>query len=132
MKLKKHHLKYKKHHLKYKKHLLKFSFTGFKIVSFCCLSKKKEDFLKLLILKKLKDISKKKIKLWFFSNCFFNLTHLPPDSRMGKGKGEVKESIGFYKKGFILFEIKGVSIFNLIRLLKFLNNQKIIKLKMIL
>lgn len=63
MKLKKHHLKYKKHHLKYKKHLLKFAFIGFKITLFNCLSKKKEDFLKLLILKKLKDISKKKIKL---------------------------------------------------------------------
>lgn len=132
MKLKKHHLKYKKHHLKYKKHLLKFAFIGFKVLLFHCLSKKKEDFLKLLILKKLKDASKQKIKFWFFSNCFFNLTQLPSDSRMGKGKGEVRESFGFYKKGFILVEIKGISIFNSIKLLKFLNNQKIIKLKMIL
>nr|YP_010944678.1 ribosomal protein L16 [Palisada intermedia]WMC20775.1 ribosomal protein L16 [Palisada intermedia] len=132
MKLKKHHLKYKKHHLKYKKHLLKFSFIGFKVILFHCLTKKKIDFLKLLILKKLKGISKKKVKIWFFSNCFFNSTQLPPDSRMGKGKGEVKESFGFYKKGFILFEIKGISTFNSIKLLKFLNNQKIIKLKLIL
>lgn len=132
MKLKKHHLKYKKHHLKYKKHLLKFAFIGFKTTLFYCLSKKKEDFLKLIILRKLKIVSKKKTKIWFFSNCLFNVTQLPPDSRMGKGKGEVIESLGVYKKGFILFEIKNISVFNSIKLLKFLNNQKIIKLSLIL
>lgn len=51
---------------------------------------------------------------------------------MGKGKGEVKESFGFYKKGFILFEVKGISIFNSIKLVKFLNNKQIIKLRLIL
>ena len=130
MKLKKHHLKYNTN-LKFQKHLLKFGFIGYKVILFHRISKKKEDYLKLLILKKLKLISKRKIKLWFFSNCFFNLTQLPPDSRMGKGKGEVNETYSFYKKGFLLFEVKGISIFDSLKLLKFINNQKIIRLKLI-
>lgn len=130
MKSKKHYIKYK-FNLKFKKHLLKFGFIGFKVIVFHRISKKKEEYLKLLILKKLKEISKQKIKIWFFSLCFFNLTRLPPDSRMGKGKGEVWETYSFYKKGFVLFEIKGISVFESIELLKFLNNQKIIKFKTI-
>ena len=130
MKLKKHHLKYK-FNLKLKKHLLRFGTFGFKFVSFSRISKKKEDYLKLLLLKKLKIISNKKIKIWFFSNCFFNLTKLPPDSRMGKGKGEILEMYNFYKKGFVLIEIKGISLFESFKLLKFLNNKKLIKLKLI-
>lgn len=130
MKIKKHQLKYNISK-KFTKHLNRFGEFGFKIILFKRISKKKEDFLKFLILKKTKEFSSKKIKLWFFSNCYFNLTQLPLESGMGKGKGEVKDLFAFYKKGFILFEMKGISFFDSIKLLNFLNNQNIIKFKLV-
>lgn len=62
MKIKKHYIKYK-YNLKFKKHLLKFGFVGFKIILFRRITKKKEEYLKLIILKKLKELTKRKLKV---------------------------------------------------------------------
>lgn len=50
---------------------------------------------------------------------------------MGKGKGEIKDSFAFYRKGLVLFEIKGLSFLESLELVKFLNNYNILKFKLI-
>ena len=128
--LKKHYLSYKVNK-QYRNHLIKSGSIGFSILSANRVSRKKENLLKLIILRKLKEFSSKKFKIWFFSNCLFNLTELPLESRMGKGKGEVRDSFAFYKKGLVLFEIKGLSFFESSELTKSLNDHNILKFKLI-
>nr|QUJ09423.1 ribosomal protein L16 [Neorhodomela munita] len=127
---KKHHFKLK-FFFKFKKHLLKFNSFGFKVISSKKVLNKQEIYLKLYIIKALKVMSKNKIKIWFFSNCFYNLTKLPLESRMGKGKGEIIDTFGFYKKGFILFEMKGISLTDAINLKNKLNKKNIFKFALI-
>ena len=50
---------------------------------------------------------------------------------MGKGKGEVIDTFGFYKKGFILFEIKGILLSDAITIKKKLNKKNILKFSII-
>ena len=59
---KKHHFKLKKF-FKFKKHLLKFNSFGFKVISSIKVLKKQEEYLKLYIIKSLKNISKNKFKV---------------------------------------------------------------------
>nr|YP_010620006.1 Ribosomal protein L16 [Symphyocladiella dendroidea]WAX04019.1 Ribosomal protein L16 [Symphyocladiella dendroidea] len=127
---KKYHFKFKRL-LSFKKHVLKFGTLGFKIRQTCCITDVQENLLKLIILKKLKSISLTKTKIFFNSKCFYSITKLPLESRMGKGKGEICHFFGYYKKGFILFELKKISLINAIKLQKLLNKKKIIKLKII-
>nr|YP_009325878.1 ribosomal protein L16 [Choreocolax polysiphoniae]APC24870.1 ribosomal protein L16 [Choreocolax polysiphoniae] len=127
---KKYFFKYK-NLFKYKKHLLKFNSIGFKIIFSKIILKKEEEYLKLYIIKIFKSEFKKKIKIWFFFNCYYNLTKLPIESRMGKGKGEIIDTFGFYKKGFILFEINNIFIYEALNLKKKLNKKNILKFKII-
>ena len=53
-----------------------------------------------------KKVANKKFKILFYSKCNYNQTKLPLESRMGKGKGEVFTSFGYYKAGSLFFEIK--------------------------
>lgn len=130
LKLKKHHFKFR-NKFSYSKHITKFSNLGFKVIQTKIISNKQEDFLKLLIIKILKKASHKKIKVLFYSNCFYNQTKLPLESRMGKGKGEICYSFGYYKVGYILFELKGSKVSEAINLKKQLNKKNILKLSLI-
>nr|YP_010619960.1 Ribosomal protein L16 [Xiphosiphonia pinnulata]WAX03973.1 Ribosomal protein L16 [Xiphosiphonia pinnulata] len=127
---KKNHFKFKRL-LTFKKHILKIGAIGFKINQTCCINDSQESLLKLIILKTIKKISLIKVKIFFNSKCFYSATKLPLESRMGKGKGEICHSFGYYKKGFILFELKTFSITKAIKLQKQLDKKKIIKLKTI-
>nr|YP_010620029.1 Ribosomal protein L16 [Symphyocladia marchantioides]WAX04042.1 Ribosomal protein L16 [Symphyocladia marchantioides] len=127
---KKYHFKFKRL-LSFQKHILKFGVLGFKIQRTCCITDVQEGLLKLFILKNLKIISSIKTKIFFTSKCFYSATKLPLESRMGKGKGEICHFFGYYKKGFILFELKAFSLVNALRLQKVLNLKKIIKAKII-
>lgn len=62
MKLKKHYLKYKPFK-RFHKHILRFGLVGYKIISSKRISKKREELVKFIILKQLKDFSNKKIKI---------------------------------------------------------------------
>nr|YP_010620190.1 Ribosomal protein L16 [Dipterosiphonia australica]WAX04226.1 Ribosomal protein L16 [Dipterosiphonia australica] len=127
----------KKLHFKFKyantfnKHILKFGKFGFKINKTICLDSTKEEFLQLFILKNLKNISLKKTKIFFSFACFYTKTKLPLESRMGKGKGEIINLFGYYKKGFILMELLQISSFNIYKLFTQLNKKKILKLSLI-
>ena len=102
----------KKTHNKYKriinssKHLLKFGSLGLKNQSFLHLSKQKYFLLYNLILKNLKKLTlkNKKFKIWSPITFNKNLTKLPLESRMGKGKGSICDSSSFLKPNTILFE----------------------------
>lgn len=133
----KHFLISKKMHFKFKnsfmcqKHLLKVGFFGFKIVKTVCISKNQEDYVRLFILKTLKLLTSKKIKICFYSNSFYSKTKLSAESRMGKGKGEIFEYFGYYKKGFILFELTELPRQFAKKLLRQLNKKKIFNLILI-
>ena len=123
MKLRKHYLKYPKKR-RFHKHTVRLGTVGFKVCRPKRISHQKQSLLKLIVLKKTKELIGRKLKIWFFSNCTFNLTKLPLESRMGKGKGEVKNTFAFYRPGYILFELQGVSVLEAKKLLRFLNNCK--------
>nr|YP_010620121.1 Ribosomal protein L16 [Melanothamnus gigas]WAX04157.1 Ribosomal protein L16 [Melanothamnus gigas] len=127
---KKQHFQFK-HLFSYKKHILKHGNCAFKLNYTYCFTFKQEEFLKLFILKNLKQITVKKIKIFFNSHCFNSQTKLPLESRMGKGKGEIMNLFGNYKKGFILFELCEISILQARRLQTFLNKKKIARFKLI-
>ncbi len=93
----------------FNKHILKFGFFGFKIKITLTILQTQEEFFRLFVLKNLKLLTSKKIKVFFFKNCFYSKTKLPSESRMGKGKGEIFDLFSYYKKGFILFELSETS-----------------------
>nr|YP_009325901.1 ribosomal protein L16 [Vertebrata lanosa]APC24942.1 ribosomal protein L16 [Vertebrata lanosa] len=121
---KKHHFKFKKK-LDFSKHILKFGSFGFKIKKAVCINYKQKTFIKFFILKIVKKIINNKIKIFFYSKCNYNQTKLPLESSMGKGKGEISNSFGYYKAGFLFFEIKNISLNNVLQLKNFLNKKKI-------
>nr|YP_010619983.1 Ribosomal protein L16 [Tayloriella tenebrosa]WAX03996.1 Ribosomal protein L16 [Tayloriella tenebrosa] len=126
----KHHFKFYRS-INFKKHILKFGTIGFKLEKTCCINDFQGNFLKFIILKNLKKISLTKTKFFLNLNYFYSATKLPLESRMGKGKGEICHFFGYYKKGFILFEIKAIKLIEAIKLQKQLNKKKIVKLKII-
>ena len=127
---KKSHFNFK-NFFSYNKHILKFGIFGFKIIQTCCVLKNQESIFRLLLLKYLKIINSKKSKIFFFSNSYFTQTKLPLESRMGKGKGEIVDLFGYYRKGFILFELTEISLTNVLKLKKKLNKKNIFKLYLI-
>nr|YP_010620075.1 Ribosomal protein L16 [Pterosiphonia complanata]WAX04088.1 Ribosomal protein L16 [Pterosiphonia complanata] len=127
---KKYHFKFK-NSLNFKKHLLKWGTLGFKLKKTVCISEMQEMSIKLILIKYLKKITLKKFKLFFNSKCFYSATKLPLESRMGKGKGEICHFFGYYKKGYILFELKNISLFQALKLQNQLNKNKILKIKII-
>nr|YP_010620259.1 Ribosomal protein L16 [Amplisiphonia pacifica]WAX04295.1 Ribosomal protein L16 [Amplisiphonia pacifica] len=127
---KKNHFRFKRS-WNFKKHILKFGSFGFKLTQTYCITDLQENLLKLIILKHLKKISVLKTKVFFNFKCFYSATKLPLESRMGKGKGEICHFFGYYKKGFVLFELKTFSLINAINLQAQINKKKIIKLKII-
>nr|YP_010620167.1 Ribosomal protein L16 [Gredgaria maugeana]WAX04203.1 Ribosomal protein L16 [Gredgaria maugeana] len=121
---------YFKNILSFKKHFLKFGIVGFKLKKSICFTNKQKDILKLFLLKFFKKIFKKS-KFFFSMNFFYSYTQLPLESRMGKGKGEILYNFGYYKKGFILFEIKSISLKEAMKLQIYLNKKKILKVNLI-
>nr|YP_010620144.1 Ribosomal protein L16 [Herposiphonia versicolor]WAX04180.1 Ribosomal protein L16 [Herposiphonia versicolor] len=109
----------------FNKHILKFGKFGFKIKFTLCVSKNKFLIFKLFLLKNLKLLNNNKIKIFILQNFYFTKTKLPLESRMGKGKGEIVNLFGYYKKGFILFELTGISFFTALKLKKILNKKNI-------
>lgn len=106
-----------------KKHIFKFSLTSFKLKHSICITEKQENLLKFFILKKVKKLSNKKIKLFFYFRKQFSYTKLPLESGMGKGKGEIVSFFGFYKSGFLLIEFKNFYLNDLILLKNYLNKK---------
>nr|YP_010620052.1 Ribosomal protein L16 [Rhodomelopsis africana]WAX04065.1 Ribosomal protein L16 [Rhodomelopsis africana] len=127
---KKYHFKFK-NTLSFKKHILKFGNMGFKIKNATCLKESQEVLLKLKILKILKKIKLTKTKIFFALNSFYSATKLPLESGMGKGKGEIHYFFGYYKKGFILFELKTIPLIKAMELQKQLNKIKFLSFKIV-
>ncbi len=119
---KKHHFSFKKKRAS-QKHILKFGLLGLKFKYSICITEKQENLLKFFIIKKIKNLSIRKIKLFFYFKKQFNYTNLPLESRMGKGKGEIIGSFGFYKCGFLILELKNFSLNDLILLKNYLNKK---------
>ena len=93
-----------------------------------CINIVSQNFIKFYILKLVKKNSNKKIKIFFYFKNDFNYTKLPLESRMGKGKGEIKNSFGYYKSGYILIEFKNFRLIDIITLKNYLNKKKFINL----
>jgi len=127
----------KKIHFKFKnsstfqKHLLKFGTIGFKVVKSTTIFHNQEEFLNLFLLKNLKIFTTKKIKIFNSFASFYSKTKLPLESRMGKGKGEIFNSFGYYKRGYILLEFINLSFTIALKLKLNLNKKNIVKFNLI-
>jgi len=122
--MKKTHNKYK-NQINHSKHLIKFGSFGFKSKSFFRLTKQKHILLFNLILKKIKLLTNnsKQIKIWNRLVFNQNLTKLPLESRMGKGKGAIYENASFLLPGSIIFEFTGLTKENLSEILFFIKSR---------
>lgn len=127
---KKYHFKFKRKR-SLKRHILKSSLIGFKLKNTSCIQENQQNFIKLLVLKQFRKNFVKKSKIFFYFNCNYNKTKLPLESRMGKGKGEISTQFGYYKSGFVLFELKNFSLNNAINLKNYLNKKNVVKFKLI-
>jgi large subunit ribosomal protein L16 len=107
---KKIHNKYKKC-LNYNSHILRFGDYGIKSCSFNSLTQLKLLTIEKLLIKSFKVICKgsNNIKMWNLIQMNSTLTRLSPESRMGKGKGNVYTTFSYIRPGQILFEFSGVS-----------------------
>ena len=108
-KIQKTHNKYTKKNYCYC-NLLQNGKYGIKNLNFLRLNEFQIKSLEWIILKKLRSIThKNSYKLWnnFFLNL--NLTHLPLESRMGKGKGPIVSKAIFIKPGYIIFEFDKIN-----------------------
>lgn len=127
----------KKHHFKFKKkivlnqHILKFGNLGFKLKKTICVNQEQEQFIKLLILKKIKQNKSKKIKIQFYFKNSYSKTQLPLETRMGRGKGDVLYSFGYYKAGYLLFELRNLYVNDAIKLKNYLNKKTSLKFYLI-
>lgn len=119
---KKTHFKFKQK-VSCKKHISSLGFYGFKLKNSVCIDSKYFDLLKFLILKKIKKNQNTKIKLLFCSKYNYNKTKLPMESRMGKGKGEIQSSFGYYKSGFLLFKLRNSNLNDVLILKNYLNKK---------
>nr|YP_009515557.1 ribosomal protein L16 [Kumanoa ambigua]AVK39507.1 ribosomal protein L16 [Kumanoa ambigua] len=128
----KRHNLYKKN-LNHKCHILKFCYFGIKAVNFGIVTKNKNIFLQKLLDKQIKLISKKfyAIKMWNLISMNSTATVLNPESRMGKGKGNISTQFCYIKPGQILFEFSGISKQQAIQIYKCLKFKLPLKIKMV-
>lgn len=118
--------------IKYSKHLIKTTGKiGFKITCFKKVTEKQQTSLKLIILKNLKELLKKKTKVWFFWQVNQVKTKLPLETRMGKGKGHIVENFGFFKPGSLLFEVSEIDFEDALILKNRINKKNILKVNTI-
>jgi ribosomal protein L16/L10AE len=107
---KKLHSKYNSR-LSYKLHILRFSNYGIKSLGFSELNESKIIFLDRFLAKNFKTFYKglNTPKYWNRIQINSNTTSLSPESRMGKGKGSIKNKIAYVYPGQILFEFSNTS-----------------------
>lgn len=107
---KKLHSKYNSR-LSYKLHILRFSNYGIKSLGFSELNESKIIFLDRFLAKNFKTFYKglNTPKYWNRIQINSNTTSLSPESRMGKGKGSIKNKIAYVYPGQILFEFSDTS-----------------------
>lgn len=126
-----------KKHNKYKNiyktnnQLLKFGRFGLKTIEYIKITNNQSNYLLILLKKKLKKLSKKKIKIFFNIINNQTLTKLSLESRMGKGKGSVLETSCYFKPGMIFCELEGASYKQIKELNKFILRKLFIKFKII-
>jgi large subunit ribosomal protein L16 len=109
----------------FKGHILKYGFFGIKTTTGGRLTETKVNILLRLLNKYLKTISKKTNSIKFWNLIFMNstLTSLSPESRMGKGKGEIYTKFCYIKPGQTLFEFSGISFYQSKLVHNFLRNK---------
>ena len=121
---------YKKSHKKYFKNLtnnqshLKYGSYGFKVLSQIYLESNDLSFINNFIEKELKKRNTNYLK-WNLISTNINLTKLSPESRMGKGKGNLRLKGKFIPSGSIIYEFENIKHFQIEKLLK--HTKKIIK-----
>lgn len=104
--------------------LLTIGQFGIKSYSFMKFSENQLKWLEWVIKKEINFITgKKSVKIWNFIYLNTNLTKLSPESRMGKGKGQVYSKACFIKPGKILFEFDKISNANMSKLYMRLSNK---------
>ena len=113
---------YKKSHKKYFKNpsinenYLKYGSYGFKVVSQIYLELEELNSIDNYLDKQLKKININPIK-WNLISLNLNLTKLNIESRMGKGKGNLRSKGKFIKSGSIIYEFENLKMFQLEKLL---------------
>ena len=121
---------YKKSHKKYFKNPtviqshLKYGKYGFKALSQIYLESNDLSFINAFIEKELKKINTNYLK-WNLISPNINLTKLSPESRMGKGKGNVRLKGKFLRSGSIIYEFENIKYFQIEKIFK--RTKKIIK-----
>ena len=107
--------------LTFNNHILHFGYFGIKSQEFGKLTLNQISYLNKILNNEFRLITKKKIKIWNKITVNLTSTKLSLGTRMGKGKGPVKEYFSYIKSGQILFEIEKITrqdmnnVFNKIR-----------------
>lgn len=112
---------------KIKNENLSFGSFGFCALSGGFLTSKQLEIMRQVITQKVKRTG----KVWVKPFPVKGLTKKPNETRMGKGKGEVKNWISFISPGQIIYEIEGISLVNLNIIFKILSFKSPIKLKIL-
>ena len=120
---KKSHKKYFKNPTIIQSHL-KYGTYGFKVLSQIYLESNYLIFINSFIEKELKKINTNYLK-WNLISPNINLTKLSPESRMGKGKGNIRLKGKFIRSGSIIYEFENIHYFQVEKILN--RTKKIIK-----
>ena len=95
--------------LTFNNHILHFGYFGIKSQEFGKLTLDQIFYLNQILNNELRSITKKKIKIWNKITVNLTSTKLSLGTRMGKGKGPVKEYFSYIKSGQVLFEIEKIT-----------------------
>ena len=92
--------------LTFNNHILHFGHFGIKSQEFKKLTLNQISYLNKILNNEFRLTKKRKIKIWNKITINLTSTKLNPGTRMGKGKGPIKEYFSYIKPGQILFEIE--------------------------
>nr|YP_009541988.1 ribosomal protein L16 [Neogoniolithon spectabile]AYR06658.1 ribosomal protein L16 [Neogoniolithon spectabile] len=104
------------------KSILKFGTYGLKTLSPICIESQDINNLSYYIDKQLKRLAVDSRK-WNLINFNLNLTKLTSESRMGKGKGDIKDRATLLGAGSIILEFDNVKYLHVKKLYKLINKK---------
>ncbi len=115
------------------KHIIRFGKFAIKSLSFGRLNTIQIISIERFLIQKLKSITSngRYYKMWNLMFFNLNLTKLSPESRMGKGKGFIYTKAIFLSPGSILFEFSGLTDYQMLETLKFIEKKVSFKLALV-
>ena len=86
-----------------------------------------KSLIKYFVKKKKDRVSRIREKIWYFGRLNFFLQRKSKNARMGKGKGMLERKVIRVRRGFILFEFKGIPLNKIIKLIYTVNKKTHVK-----